>query len=96
MIKVPMNSLSVEALQGVIEDYVLREGTDYGHREFSLAEKCRAVERQLADGQAEIWFDPHTRSIDIRPAAAGRPAAAPSIAPPPSGDGAAATGGFEP
>lgn len=66
MIKVPPESLSPEALRGIIEAYVLREGTDYGHRDFSLDEKCRAVEHQLARGEAEIWFDPETRSIDMR------------------------------
>lgn len=68
VIKVPVQSLSAEALQGVVEAYVLREGTDYGHRDYSLAEKCDAVVRQLTDGEAEIWFDPETGSVDVRPA----------------------------
>lgn len=66
MVKIPMNSLSLEALRGVVDNYVLREGTDYGHRDISLAEKRAAVERQLLSGEAEIWFDPETSSIDIR------------------------------
>lgn len=66
MVKVPVQSLSPEALRGVIEAFVLREGTDYGHRDFSLEEKCAAVERQLAEGEAEVWFDPETRTTDIR------------------------------
>jgi uncharacterized protein YheU (UPF0270 family) len=47
---------------------VLREGTDYGHRDVSLEEKYREVERQLAQGEAEIWFDRETRTTDIQPA----------------------------
>lgn len=70
MVKVPTRSLSAEALRGVVEAFVLREGTDYGHRDFSLEEKCAAVERQIAAGEAHIWFDPETRTTDIRPAAA--------------------------
>lgn len=66
MVKVPRHSLSAEALRGVVEAFVLREGTDYGHRDFSLEEKCLAVERQLAAGEAEIWFDPETGTTDIR------------------------------
>lgn len=66
MVKIPAESLSPDALRGVIEAYVLREGTDYGHHEFSLDEKCRAVERQLTAGEAEVWFDPETRTTDIR------------------------------
>lgn len=66
MVKVPVKSLSPEALRGVVEAFVLREGTDYGHTDFSLEEKCAAVERQLAAGEAEVWFDPETRTTDIR------------------------------
>lgn len=68
MIKVPVQSLSADALRGLVEAFVLREGTEYGHREFSLSEKYLAVERGLARGDAEIWFDPETGTTDIRPA----------------------------
>ena len=67
MIKVPPESLSAQALRGIVEAFVLREGTDYGHRDFTLQEKCEGVVRQLAIGEAEIWFDPATGTIDIRP-----------------------------
>jgi uncharacterized protein YheU (UPF0270 family) len=66
MVKVPMNALSVEALRGVIDAYVLREGTDYGHRDYALEDKRAAVARQLDHGEAEIWYDPETGSTDIR------------------------------
>lgn len=62
-----MKSLSAEALRGVVEAFVLREGTDYGHADYTLNEKCAAVERQLQSGAAEIWFDPESRSTEIRP-----------------------------
>lgn len=66
MVIIPPESLSPDALRGVIEAFVLREGTDYGHAEYSLEAKCRAVERQLREGRAQIWFDPGTETIDIR------------------------------
>jgi uncharacterized protein YheU (UPF0270 family) len=66
VIKIPQEDLSREALQGLIEAFVLREGTDYGHRDFTLQEKCEAVGRQLRQGVAEIWFDPETGSTTIR------------------------------
>jgi hypothetical protein len=65
--RIPLQSLSADALRGVVEAFVLREGTDYGHREFALELKCEAVERQLAQGDAEVWFDPETGTTDIRP-----------------------------
>lgn len=67
-VKIPLSELSEEAIAGVIESFVLREGTDYGHRDFTLAEKRALVREQLERGDAVIYFDPDTRSIDIKPA----------------------------
>ncbi|MBX3705229.1 MAG: YheU family protein [Pseudomonadales bacterium] len=66
MVKIPPEYLSEAALRGVIEAFVLREGTDYGPAEHDLDEKCRAVERQLRGGVAEICFDPVSGTTDIR------------------------------
>ena len=49
--------LSTEALRGVVEEFITREGTEYGHREFSLDDKVRHVELQLEAGEAKIVFD---------------------------------------
>jgi uncharacterized protein YheU (UPF0270 family) len=66
LIKVPPAALSAAALQGVIEAFVLREGTDYGHRDYSLEEKCATVRKQLRHGLAHIWFDPESGSTTLR------------------------------
>ena len=62
---VPHDELSADALRGVIESFVLREGTDYGAREFTLEEKVAHVLRQLERGEARILFDPASGSVDI-------------------------------
>jgi len=64
-IVVPYTELSPEALRGVIEAFVLREGTEYGERDVSLEDKVSQVTRQLRRGEAHIVFDPETESIDI-------------------------------
>lgn len=64
---VPHQELSSAALRGVIEAFVLREGTDYGEYSHSLADKVQQVERQILRGEAEIVFDPVTESVDIVP-----------------------------
>jgi uncharacterized protein len=64
-VRVPHTELSPEALRGVIESFVLREGTDYGEHEFSLEQKLAHVLRQLERGEAQILFDPDTETIDI-------------------------------
>lgn len=62
---IPHTELSGDALQGVIESFVLREGTDYGNHEHSLQQKVAQVLHQLERGEARIVFDPDTESIDI-------------------------------
>jgi hypothetical protein len=62
---VPHRELSPDALAGVVESFVLREGTDYGDREYSLPEKVAHVMRQLERGEAQIIFDPSTETVDI-------------------------------
>ena len=64
-IVVPHRELSEDALRGLIESFVLREGTDYGEREFSLEQKVAHVMQQLERGEARITFDPATGTIDI-------------------------------
>lgn len=65
---VPYTELAGETLRAVIEAFVLREGTEYGSREFALEEKVAHVQSQLERGLAQIVFDPESQSIDIVPA----------------------------
>jgi uncharacterized protein len=65
IVNIPFEALSAEALLGVIDDYVNREGTDYGHRDFDLEQKREAVRHQLASGRASITYDPRTQTTTI-------------------------------
>jgi uncharacterized protein YheU (UPF0270 family) len=64
-IDVPHTELSPDALTGVIESFVLREGTDYGERDVPFETKVLQVRRQLERREAQIVFDPQTDSIHI-------------------------------
>ena len=64
-ILVPHTELSHDALIGVIQSFVLREGTDYGAQEVAFETKVEQVRRQLERGEADIVFDQNTESIDI-------------------------------
>jgi len=64
-VAVPHTELSEGALLGVIKSFVLREGTDYGEREYTLEQKVGHVRAQLESGDAHILFDPATASVDI-------------------------------
>jgi uncharacterized protein len=64
---IPHDDLTEAALRGVIESFVLREGTDYGDRELALEQKVAQVLRQLQRGEAVIVFDCASGSVDIVP-----------------------------
>jgi uncharacterized protein YheU (UPF0270 family) len=64
---VPYTELAGETLRAIIEAFVLREGTEYGSREFALEEKVAHVRSQLERGIAQIIYDPESQSIDIVP-----------------------------
>lgn len=68
------SSLSPEALRGLVEEFVSREGTDYGHRDRTLGEKVEDVLLQLASGEARIVFDLESESASIMPARSLPPA----------------------
>lgn len=62
---IPAERLSREALQAVIERFVLREGTDYGRQEIELSRKIEAVRRQIDSGKALIVYDPETGTTTL-------------------------------
>ena len=64
-VEVPHTELSGEALRGVVESFVLREGTDYGERDVAHETKVEQVIRQLERGDARILFDPLDSSVTI-------------------------------
>jgi len=66
-VEVSYKDLSASALKGVIESYVLREGTDYGERDVPFESKVAQVRRQLESGEATIFFDPASETVDIVP-----------------------------
>lgn len=69
---VPYRELSGDALRGVVESFVLREGTDYGERDVPHEQKIAEVLRQLERGEAKIVFDPADSSITILQARSNR------------------------
>ncbi len=65
MIEVPWQQLSELALAGVIEEFIHREGTDYGERELSLEEKTESLMTQLKRGDIKLVYDPANESCTL-------------------------------
>ena len=64
-LKIPYDQLNSETLHGVIEEFVTRDGTDYGETEVSLETKISQVLGQLKSGKAVIVFDQATETCNI-------------------------------
>ena len=64
---IPIETLSRDALAGVIEAFVLQEGTDYGEVEVSLADKIAQVKQQLEQGELVLVFSELYQNVNIMP-----------------------------
>ena len=63
--RIPVNKLSPEALQGVIEEFISRDGTDYGEIEVPMETKFRRVKHKLESGSAVLIFDDEAEITNI-------------------------------
>ena len=62
---IPFQQLSAAALDGLIEEFITREGTDYGEVECSLDEKVGQIKSQLRSGEVVIVYDSSAQSTSI-------------------------------
>lgn len=65
MIEVPWQEIGAETLDSLIEEFVTREGTEYGESEVPLARKVQQVRAQLQRGDVCIVFDELTESVNL-------------------------------
>ena len=63
--RIPVNKLSPEALRGVIEEFISRDGTDYGEIDASPETNFRQVKYKLGNGLAVLIFDDETETTNI-------------------------------
>lgn len=64
-VEIPPEMLSPEILKAMLEEFVLREGTDYGHDEYTLEEKVSQVRRQLKEGKLHIVYNEEDETFDL-------------------------------
>ncbi len=65
---IPLTQISADTLDAIIEDFVLREGTDYGNDDISNREKVAQVKQQLHSGIAVLVYSELHESVNILPA----------------------------
>ncbi|WP_413574808.1 YheU family protein [Bdellovibrio sp. HCB290] len=64
-VAIPVEQLSAEVVDAVIESFILREGTDYGVMEISLDKKKEQIRRQLQKNEIRIVYDFNTDSVTM-------------------------------
>ena len=64
-IVIPREKLSNTVLDALIDEFILREGTDYGTAEYSLEQKKKQVFRQLDSKHILILFDPKLETTNL-------------------------------
>lgn len=62
---IPPDALSYDALTGLISEFVLREGTEYGASDVSLDTKIAQVRKQIDRGEVVIVYDEGSESCDL-------------------------------
>lgn len=64
-VEIPIELLSPEALTGIMNDFIGREGTDYGFHEITNEKKLEQIRRQIVKGDIKIVFDPASESVTL-------------------------------
>ena len=64
-VEIPSDVLSEDAFHGIIDEFIQREGTDYGVVEISHEAKVERVQKQVTQGEVKIVFDPNTESVTL-------------------------------
>ena len=65
MIEIPPNKLADEILVSIIEEFINREGTDYGKQEVKLDVQIKRARSKIMRGDVLIMFDPKTESCNL-------------------------------
>ncbi len=66
-LRVPADRISPEALQGLLEEFASRDGTDYGETETPLDQRVAQLRAQLAAGTLSLLFDAQSETWDLLP-----------------------------
>lgn len=62
---IPFDTVPKDTLIRIAEDFITREGTDYGWVEYSLEQKVEQLLSQIQEGQVLITFDEATESVSL-------------------------------
>ena len=64
---IPYTKLSEKALRAIIEEYITREGTEYGVKDYTFEQKIEQIRQQLLQEEIKINFDTETETCNLFP-----------------------------
>lgn len=64
---IPLEQLPEDTLLAIIEEFILREGTEYGAIDISKENKIAQVKQQLKQGTALLVFSELHQTVNILP-----------------------------
>ena len=64
--EIPYQRIPQETLINLIREFIMREGTDYTHRDISIDEKIEQVLQQIKTGRVGITFDMESNSFTLQ------------------------------
>ena len=65
VLEIPWQQLSAAALKNLIEEFITRNGTDYGDHEVSLEDKLAQLQGQIQSGDVLVIFDEESESCQL-------------------------------
>lgn len=65
LIEIPWDSLALDTLNALVEEFVTRDGTDYGEQEIALERKVAQVINGIKRKEYFILFDTEQESAHI-------------------------------
>lgn len=65
MMEVPWRDIAPETLDALIEEFVTRDGTDYGEQEVPVARRVAQVRQLLQRGEVLVVFTELDESVNI-------------------------------
>jgi len=70
---IPYDALNPESLNGLIEEFITRDGAVHGHREVTLESQVNSVLSQLKSGKVVILYDEEEETCNIVQASTTQP-----------------------
>lgn len=62
---IPPSALNADTLDSLLQEYITREGTDYGLTELDLQQKMALLKPQVLRGEVLILFDQASESVNL-------------------------------